>query len=85
MNILSLVNPNQTWPEWYSYLTKVTVWEIYLFIMDWHMPADFIHKQLVQKVKEKELHIIVLCGVSVSLPKNNKSGNYPCKRTSKKS
>ena len=47
------------------------------------MPADFIHKQLVQKVKEKELHIIVLCGVFVGLLKNNKSGNYPCKRTSK--
>ena len=45
MNILSLVNPNQTWPESHSYLTKVT--EIYLYITDWHMPADFIHKQLV--------------------------------------
>ena len=46
MNILSLVDPSQTWPEWYSYLTRVTVWLLYLFITDWHMSADFIHKQL---------------------------------------
>ena len=41
-NILSLVDPNQTWPEWYSYLARVTVCFICLYRIDTCLLTSFI-------------------------------------------